>query len=106
MGPKEASRQPVGLRHEHVQDFSDSFSPKVVNRALGGARSGGALAPRATMMPASGSAPSRRVDDASRQCRLRSGLLVALPFVALLVVPKLFVSERSVWAQEDDDLNC
>jgi hypothetical protein len=32
MGPKEASRQPVGLRHEHVQDFSDSFSPKFVNK--------------------------------------------------------------------------
>jgi hypothetical protein len=38
--------------------------------------------------------------------RLRSGLLVALPFVALLVVAMLFVSERSVWAQEEDDLNC
>src|SRR5215207_2168976 len=37
--------------------------------------------------------------------RPRSGLLVALPFVALLVVPMLFVCERSVWAQ-DDDLNC
>jgi hypothetical protein len=37
--------------------------------------------------------------------RLRSGQLVALPFVALLVVAKLFVAERSVWAQ-DDDLNC
>jgi hypothetical protein len=37
--------------------------------------------------------------------RLCSGLLVALPFVALLVLSMLFVSERSVWAQ-DDDLNC
>ena len=37
--------------------------------------------------------------------RLRSGLLVALPFVALLVLSMLFVSERSVWAQHDD-LNC
>src|SRR5215208_256589 len=38
--------------------------------------------------------------------RLRSGQLVALPFVALLLVAKLFVSERSVWAQEEDELNC
>src|SRR5215217_3555530 len=38
--------------------------------------------------------------------RLCSGLLVALPFVALLLVAKLFVSERSVWAQEEDELNC
>jgi hypothetical protein len=37
--------------------------------------------------------------------RLCSGLLVALPFVALLLVAKLFVSERSVWAQEEN-LNC
>src|SRR5215207_7872918 len=37
--------------------------------------------------------------------RTRSGLLFALPFVALLLVPMLFVSERSVWAQEQD-LNC
>jgi hypothetical protein len=37
--------------------------------------------------------------------RLCSGLLVALPFVALLVLSMLFVSERSVWAQHDD-LNC
>ena len=37
--------------------------------------------------------------------RPRSGLLVALSFVALLTLPMLFVSERSVWAQEDD-LNC
>jgi hypothetical protein len=26
IGQKRASRQPVGLRHECVQDFSDSFS--------------------------------------------------------------------------------
>ncbi len=34
--------------------------------------------------------------------RPRSGLLVALPFVMLLVLPMLLVSERSVWAQARD----
>ena len=97
---------PAELRRTRNRRGSEnSTSQKFVNRALGGARSGGALAPRATMMPESGSAASRRIEDATRHSRLRSGLLVALPLVALLVVAMLFVSERSVWAQ-DDDLNC